>query len=99
VSQFWGLDSDRILKLVLREIRLSQETPGGRRAMGHRLQLGEGGCMAIGGRPGVGRLPLPGGQCRARTRGVPPKAKASSRLGPGAKSGRGAGLGPTTGGP
>ncbi len=34
VGQFWGLDSDRILKLVLREIILSQEIqmpPGGRR--------------------------------------------------------------------
>ena len=32
VGQFWGLDSDRILKLVLREIILSQEIqmpPGG----------------------------------------------------------------------
>ena len=41
VGQFWGLDSDRILKLVLREIILSQEIqmpPGGRRPMGHRLQ-------------------------------------------------------------
>ena len=41
VGQFWGLDSDRILKLVLREIILSQEiqmSPGGRRPMGHRLQ-------------------------------------------------------------
>jgi hypothetical protein len=41
VGQFWGLDSDRILKLVLREITLSQEIqmpPGGRRPMGHRLQ-------------------------------------------------------------
>src|SRR5260370_13861873 len=40
VGQFWELDSDRILKLVLREIILSQEIqmpPGGRRAMGHRL--------------------------------------------------------------
>ena len=36
VGQFWGLDSDRILKLVLREIILSQEIqmpPGGRRAI------------------------------------------------------------------
>jgi hypothetical protein len=35
------LDSDRILKLVLREIILSQEIqmpPGGRRSMGHGLQ-------------------------------------------------------------
>jgi hypothetical protein len=34
VGQFWGLDSDRILKLVLRKIILSQEIqmpPGGRR--------------------------------------------------------------------
>jgi hypothetical protein len=41
VGQFWGLDSDRILKLILREIILSQEIqmpPGGRRPMGHRLQ-------------------------------------------------------------
>src|SRR5260221_7882912 len=41
VGQFWELDSDRILKLVLREIILSQEIqmpPGGRRAMGRRLQ-------------------------------------------------------------
>src|SRR5271166_3333330 len=43
VSQFWGLDSDRILKLVLREIILSQDQeiqmpPGGRRPIGHRLQ-------------------------------------------------------------
>ena len=41
VGQFWGLDSDRILKLVLREIILSQEIqmpPGGRRAVGPRLQ-------------------------------------------------------------
>src|SRR5258708_38332273 len=41
VGQFWGLDSDRILKLVLREIILSQEIqmpPGARRPMGHRLQ-------------------------------------------------------------
>jgi hypothetical protein len=41
VGQFWGLDSDRILKLVLREIILSQEIqmpPGGRRPMGHGLQ-------------------------------------------------------------
>jgi hypothetical protein len=40
VGQFWGLDSDRILKLVLREIILSQEIqmpPGVRRTMGHRL--------------------------------------------------------------
>ena len=39
VGQFWGLDSDRILKLILREIILSQEIqmpPGGRRPMGHR---------------------------------------------------------------
>jgi hypothetical protein len=37
VGQFWGLDSDRILKLVLREIILSQEIqmpPGCRRPMG-----------------------------------------------------------------
>jgi hypothetical protein len=27
VGQFWGLDSDRILKLVLREIILSLEAP------------------------------------------------------------------------
>jgi len=41
VGQFWGLDSDRILKLVLREIILSQEIqmpPGGRRPVGHGLQ-------------------------------------------------------------
>jgi hypothetical protein len=41
VGQFWELDSDRILKLVLREIILSQEIqmpPGGRRSMGHGLQ-------------------------------------------------------------
>jgi hypothetical protein len=41
LGQFSGLDSDRILKLILREIILSQEIqmpPGGRRPMGHRLQ-------------------------------------------------------------
>src|SRR5258707_12917877 len=41
VGQFWGLDSDRILKLVLREIILPKEIqmpPGGRRTVGHRLQ-------------------------------------------------------------
>src|ERR1700693_4032051 len=40
VGQFWGLDSDGILKLVLREIILPQEIQmplGGRRTMGHRL--------------------------------------------------------------
>jgi integrase len=41
VGQFWGLDSDGILKLVSREIVRSQEIqvpPGGHRPMGHRLQ-------------------------------------------------------------
>ena len=41
VGQFWGLDSDRILKLVLGEIILSQKIqmpPGSRRAMGDGLQ-------------------------------------------------------------
>jgi hypothetical protein len=41
VGQFWGLDSDRIMKLVLVEIILSQKIqmrPGSRRAMGDGLQ-------------------------------------------------------------
>src|SRR4029077_16412282 len=41
VGQFWGRDSDRILKLVLREIILSQEIqmpPGGRRPSATHLQ-------------------------------------------------------------
>jgi hypothetical protein len=40
VGQFWGLDSNRVLEPVLREIVLSQEIqmpPGGRRPVGHRL--------------------------------------------------------------
>jgi 2-polyprenyl-6-methoxyphenol hydroxylase-like FAD-dependent oxidoreductase len=55
---------------------------------GRRRLYGHGGC------PGIGRLPPQGGQRRAHTRGVSPKAEASSRLGPGAESRRGAGLGP-----
>jgi hypothetical protein len=40
VGQFWGLDSDRVFEVFLRQIVFSQKVdvlPGGRRPMGHGL--------------------------------------------------------------